>query len=91
MTLPLAAKAEPTDRACTYLSAPTLPGWLGSGPTHWQSRWEQAYGFERVEQDDWLWLRRGDWPQGMALLRSLAAHCAETPRRAHSVASATND
>jgi uncharacterized protein len=39
----------------------TLPGWLNSGPDHWQSRWERAHGFKRVEQDDWLWPRRGDW------------------------------
>jgi hypothetical protein len=38
-----------------------LPGWQGSGPEHWQSRWEQRHGFTRVQQDDWLWPRRGDW------------------------------
>jgi predicted alpha/beta hydrolase family esterase len=38
-----------------------LPGWLDSGPTHWQSRWELRYGCERVQQDDWVWPRRGDW------------------------------
>jgi predicted alpha/beta hydrolase family esterase len=38
-----------------------LPGWLDSGPTHWQSRWEALHGCERVQQDDWLWPRRGDW------------------------------
>lgn len=32
----------------------TLPGWQGSGPTHWQSRWEERYDCRRVEQDDWL-------------------------------------
>ena len=39
----------------------TLPGWLNSDPTHWQSRWETLHGFLRVEQADWLWPRRGDW------------------------------
>lgn len=39
----------------------TLPGWLGSGPDHWQSRWEALYGFTRVEQHDWLRPLRGDW------------------------------
>lgn len=39
----------------------TLPGWQGSGPTHWQSRWEALYGDERVEQHDWTWPLRGDW------------------------------
>ena len=38
-----------------------LPGWLGSGPDHWQSRWEVLYGDQRVEQHDWETPRRGDW------------------------------
>jgi len=38
-----------------------LPGWLGSGEGHWQTRWEQLHGHQRVEQDDWVWPRRGDW------------------------------
>ena len=50
-----------------------LPGWLSSGPTHWQTRWEQTHGFERVEQDDWCWPRRGDW---MARLEEVLLGCA---------------
>ena len=38
-----------------------LPGWQNSGPAHWQSRWEALHGFQRVEQADWNWPRRGDW------------------------------
>jgi predicted alpha/beta hydrolase family esterase len=38
-----------------------LPGWLNSGPEHWQSRWEALHGHRRVEQNDWEWPRRGDW------------------------------
>jgi predicted alpha/beta hydrolase family esterase len=38
-----------------------LPGWLNSGAAHWQSRWQALHGFERVEQSDWRWPRRGDW------------------------------
>ncbi len=38
-----------------------LPGWLNSGAAHWQSRWEALHGFDRVEQSDWEWPRRGDW------------------------------
>ena len=38
-----------------------LPGWLNSSASHWQSRWEAIYGDQRVEQDDWLWPKRGDW------------------------------
>jgi len=48
----------------TIPTAPTvllLPGWLNSGPGHWQTRWETVYGAVRVEQHDWLCPRRGDW------------------------------
>ena len=38
-----------------------LPGWLDSGPTHWQTRWQALRGFDRVQQADWEWPRRGDW------------------------------
>jgi predicted alpha/beta hydrolase family esterase len=39
----------------------TLPGWRGSGPGHWQSRWEALHGHQRVQQHDWLRPLRGDW------------------------------
>jgi len=38
-----------------------LPGWQNSGPAHWQSRWERAHGYRRVEQHDWMAPQRGDW------------------------------
>ena len=38
-----------------------LPGWLNSGPDHWQSRWERTHGYQRVEQHDWQRPLRGDW------------------------------
>lgn len=38
-----------------------LPGWLDSGPGHWQTRWEALHGDLRVQQADWTWPRRGDW------------------------------
>lgn len=38
-----------------------LPGWQSSGPDHWQSRWEALYGYQRVEQHDWMQPLRGDW------------------------------
>lgn len=44
--------------------APTiflLPGWLNSGPSHWQSRWEALYDDTRVLQSDWQRPLRGDW------------------------------
>lgn len=38
-----------------------LPGWLDSGPGHWQTLWAQRHGWPPVQQDDWVWPRRGDW------------------------------
>jgi uncharacterized protein len=38
-----------------------LPGWQNSGPQHWQSLWEQRYGYTRVEQHEWMRPLRGDW------------------------------
>lgn len=39
----------------------TLPGWQSSGDGHWQTLWEAAYGYQRVEQHDWVRPLRGDW------------------------------
>jgi uncharacterized protein len=59
----------------------TLPGWLNSGPAHWQSRWEALHGYTRVAQHDWQRPLRGDWMAQLeeTVLRSegpvlLAAH-----------------
>ncbi|MBP0618617.1 RBBP9/YdeN family alpha/beta hydrolase [Cupriavidus consociatus] len=48
-----------------HLQVLTLPGLHGSGPGHWQSRWEQRFpDWQRVEQHDWsrpslpLWAER---------------------------------
>lgn len=30
-----------------------VPGWNGSGPDHWQTRWQSALGATRVEQENW--------------------------------------
>lgn len=38
-----------------------LPGWQNSGPAHWQSLWQVQFGYQRVEQHDWLRPLRGDW------------------------------
>ena len=38
-----------------------LPGWQDSGPGHWQTRWEQSFGYTRVQQHDWMRPLRGDW------------------------------
>lgn len=55
-----------TQPALSRAAAPArhliLSGWLGSGPTHWQTLWEaQHAGCVRVEQSDWQRPRRGDW------------------------------
>ncbi len=39
----------------------TLPGWQSSGDDHWQTLWEAAHGYQRVEQHDWQRPLRGDW------------------------------
>jgi uncharacterized protein len=39
-----------------------IPGWSGSGPDHWQSRWERSLKTaRRVEQADWLSPGRDAW------------------------------
>ena len=38
-----------------------LPGWLNSGPDHWQSLWQAEHGYTRVDQHDWARPLRGDW------------------------------
>ena len=39
-----------------------LPGLYGSGPGHWQSRWEQTHPtFRRVQQRDWNSPDCGEW------------------------------
>lgn len=54
-------KANPLRGTADAPTVLLLPGWLNSGDSHWQSRWESLHGHRRVEQDDWLWPRRGDW------------------------------
>jgi predicted alpha/beta hydrolase family esterase len=39
-----------------------VPGWSGSGPDHWQSRWEAKLATaRRVEQEDWYKPTRDGW------------------------------
>ena len=39
-----------------------VPGWLGAGPEHWQSRWERNLRTaRRVEQDDWTAPDKDKW------------------------------
>jgi uncharacterized protein len=44
-----------------------VPGWSGSGPGHWQSRWQAKLSTaRRVEQDDWYKLDRDGWALRLA-------------------------
>jgi len=38
-----------------------LPGLFNSGPRHWQSRWEELYGYTRIHQRDWETPDAADW------------------------------
>jgi uncharacterized protein len=49
-----------------------LPGWMNSGPAHWQSRWESLHGYQRVEQSNWQRPLRGDW---IARLEEVLLQC----------------
>lgn len=39
----------------------TLPGLYSSGPDHWQTHWEKAYGYIRIEQQEWEKPVCDDW------------------------------
>jgi len=76
-----------------------LPGLGNSGPAHWQSLWQDAYGYRRVEQANWDQPQLADWlanleqavnasPAGVVLVAhslacSLVAHFAQS--RPHKV------
>lgn len=38
-----------------------LPGLGNSGPEHWQTLWQAAYGYQRVEQAEWDKPKLPDW------------------------------
>jgi uncharacterized protein len=38
-----------------------VPGWHGSGPTHWQSIWSRARDYKRLVQRDWENPDVGEW------------------------------
>src|SRR6478735_3098641 len=54
-------KPDPCRAAAPAARVLQLPGWQDSGESHWQTRWEAAYGDLRVVQNDWTWPLRGDW------------------------------
>lgn len=62
----------------------TLPGWQGSDPEHWQSRWERLDAtVARVEQADWEAPALGPWLA--RLHEALAASDTPTVLVAHSL------
>jgi uncharacterized protein len=45
-----------------------VPGWTGSGPDHWQSRWQRAHpSWRRVEQRDWERPEPRAWDHAIAV------------------------
>ena len=44
----------------------TVPGWSGSGPSHWQTIWEREHPeYRRVEQRNWHNVYRPEWVAGL--------------------------
>lgn len=43
------------------VSVLVLPGLGSSGPEHWQTLWEAAYGYQRVNQANWDRPKLADW------------------------------
>jgi predicted alpha/beta hydrolase family esterase len=70
------------------------PGLHGSGPEHWQSRWQRLYpSFERVEQDHWDQPDLAGWSARVSRVRQrdrrpalIVAHSFGTLATVHSVA-----
>jgi len=62
-----------------------LPGYSSSGPTHWQTRWQELHGsMIRVEQDDWINPHLDSWIKTLDAAVSL---CEQPPILiAHSLA-----
>ncbi len=61
-----------------------VPGWLGSGPEHWQSRWERNLSTaRRVEQEDWVAPDKDKWVGN--IIKAVAASSRPAVLVAHSV------
>ncbi|MDJ1158424.1 alpha/beta hydrolase [Chelatococcus sp. SYSU_G07232] len=68
-----------------------VPGWSGSGPDHWQTRWEDKLSTaRRVEQEDWYKIHRDGWAARVAAAVEaatrpvvLVAHSCGVPAVAH--------
>ncbi|RPD47003.1 alpha/beta hydrolase [Hymenobacter sediminis] len=65
----------------------TVPGLGSSGSEHWQTYWEQHYGYQRVQQRDWDNPICEDWVQNLEA--AVAAAGSGVVLVAHSLACAT--
>ncbi|MEO5683782.1 MAG: alpha/beta fold hydrolase [Chitinophagaceae bacterium] len=63
-----------------------LPGLNNSGPEHWQTHWENEYGFTRIQQADWdnpvadIWIQTieeklAQFPPGQVVLIGHSLAC----------------
>jgi len=76
----------------------TIPGLYNSGPTHWQSLWEQAFPTcERIELGSWNDPVKEDWVEQIAIAIAaedepvlVAAHSLGCPAFAHWFAQASS-
>jgi len=64
-----------------------VPGLNGSGPKHWQTLWEERYGFERIQQRDWENPDAAEWVQN--LNAAIMKHSGKVILVAHSLGSLT--
>lgn len=61
-----------------------VPGWHGSGPDHWQSRWERSLSTaRRVQQEDWSAPDKDKWVGN--IIRAVAATTRPAVLVAHSL------
>ena len=45
-----------------------VPGWMGSGPQHWQTYWEQRHPeYRRMALSDWRNVHRQDWVRAVEM------------------------
>lgn len=61
------------------------PGYASSGDDHWQTHWEAAFGYRRIEQSDWLLPQLDDWI--LEIERSVTAAVGPVALVAHSLGS----
>jgi len=61
-----------------------VPGWLGSEPQHWQSRWERSLSTaRRVEQENWIVPDKDRWVGN--IIKAIATAARPAVLVAHSV------